>query len=141
MSILTLYWHLITLKTHFLFKNICSEFWCHFRVMRIIALMVIKLCLKNYEILFTLVTANPKKLFIYHNFFTKTDQKLFIHLNFCIVFREIKKKLFPEHLIFQIFDDIKEDHLSCCQISEREKQDTLVTKLVVKYKGSIMWEN
>ena len=86
-------------ETHLLFKNICSEFWCHFRAMRIIALMDIKLCLKNYEILFTLVTTNQKELFIYHNYFTKTDQKLFIHLNFCIVFREIKKKNCSQNIL------------------------------------------
>ena len=32
-------------------------------------------------------------------------------------------------------------HIRSCQISEREKQDPLGTKLVVKYKGSIIWEN
>ena len=83
----------------------------------------------------------PKNLLIYYNFFTKTDQKLFIHLNFRIVFQGIKKYLFPEHLIFRISDDIKEDHLCRCQISEREKQDSLGTKLVVKFKESDMWEN
>ena len=46
--------------------------------------------------------------------------------------------MFPEHLIFLISDDIKEDHLCRCQISEREKQDSLGMKLVVKYKGPIM---
>ena len=125
MSILTFHWHLITLKHIFCLKIFTLNFdvvserweWSHWWALGFAFF-------KNYEILFTLVTTNQKKLFIYHNFFTKTDQKLFIHLNFCIVFREIKG-----------------DHLSCCQISEREKQDTLVMKLVVKYKGSIMWEN
>ena len=142
MSILTFYWHLITLKHIFCLKIFTLNFdvvserweWSHWWASGFAFF-------KNYEILFTLVRTNQKKLFIYYNFFTKTDQKLFIHLNFRIVFRGIKKNLFPEHLIFLVSDDIKEDHLCRCQISEREKQNSLGTKLVVKYKGSIMWEN
>ena len=49
--------------------------------------------------------------------------------------------LFPGHLAFLISDDIKEDHLYHCPLSEREKQGFLGTLLVVKYKRSIIWEN
>ena len=66
---------------------------------------------------------------------------LFTHLNFRIVFQGSKINLFPEHLVFLISDDIKEDHPRRCQISESEKQDALGTTLVVKYKESIIWEN
>ena len=40
-------------------------------------------------------------------------------------------------------DDIKEDHIHCSPISEREKEDPLGTKLIVKvkFKGSIIWGN
>ena len=65
----------------------------------------------------------------------------FIYVNFRIVFQGSKTNLFPEHLVFLVSDDIKEDHLRHCSISEREKQDSLGKKLVVKYKGSIIWEN
>ena len=64
-----------------------------------------------------------------------------MHLNFHIVFPGNKTNLFPEHLVFLISDDIKEDHLRCCPMSEREKQDHMGAKLVVKYKRSIIWEN
>ena len=52
-----------------------------------------------------------------------------------------KTNFFLEHLLFLISDDIKEDHLRHFPTSEREKQDSLGTKLVVKYKGFIIWEN
>ena len=42
--------------------------------------------------------------------------------------------MFPEHFVFLISDDIKEDHIRCCLIAEREKQNPLGTKLVVKVK-------
>ena len=40
--------------------------------------------------------------------------------------------MFPEHFVFLISDDIKEDHIRCCLIAEREKQNFLRAKLVVK---------
>ena len=40
--------------------------------------------------------------------------------------------MFPEHLVFLISVDTKEDHIRCCLIAEREKQNPLGTKLVVK---------
>ena len=40
--------------------------------------------------------------------------------------------MFPEHFVFLISDDIKEDHIRCCLIAEREKQNLLRVKLVVK---------
>ena len=40
--------------------------------------------------------------------------------------------MFPEHFVFLILDDIKEDHIRCCLIAEREKQNLLRVKLVVK---------
>ena len=54
---------------------------------------------------------------------------LFIPLNFRIVFRGSKTALFTEHLFFLISDDIKENHIRHCPISEREKQYSLGTKL------------
>ena len=77
----------------------------------------------------------PKKIVHVLQLSTKTDEKLFICLNICTVFRGIKRNLFPEYFIFLILD---EDHLCRWQISEREKQDSLGTKLVVKFKGPIM---
>ena len=40
--------------------------------------------------------------------------------------------MFPEHFISLISDDIKEDHIRCCLIEEREKQNLLRAKLAVK---------
>ena len=57
------------------------------------------------------------------------------------MFRESKKSINPERLVFLISDDIKEDNLRRCPTSERVKQDPLGMKLVVKNKGSIIWEN
>ena len=54
---------------------------------------------------------------------------LFVHLIFRKVFRGSKTDLFPEHLFFLISNDIKENHIPHCMISEREKQDSLGTKL------------
>ena len=48
-----------------------------------------------------------------------------MHLNFGIVFRGSKTNLFPDHLVFLISDDIKEDHFRRCPKSEREMQDSL----------------
>ena len=42
--------------------------------------------------------------------------------------------MFQEHFVFLISDDIKEDHIRCCLIAEREKQNPVGTKLVVKVK-------
>ena len=68
---------------------------------------------------------------------------MFIQLNFRLVFRGSKTNVFPERFVFLISDDIKEDHIRCCLIAEREKQNPLGTKLVVivKDKRSIIWEN
>ena len=57
-----------------------------------------------------------------------------MHLNFRIVFRGSKTNMFPEHLVFLISDNIKDDHLRPCPITDREK-------LAVKCKGSLIWEN
>ena len=100
-------------ETHFLFKNLCSEVWRHFRAMRIIALMGNRLCflmkfLWNHEILFTLVTTNQKNIFIYYNFLLKV-----IHtLKLSLVLRGSKTDLFQEHLVFLISDDIKKPSTS-----------------------------
>ena len=40
--------------------------------------------------------------------------------------------MFPEHFVFLISGDTKEDHIRCCLIAEREKQNPLGTNLVVK---------
>ena len=40
--------------------------------------------------------------------------------------------MFPEHFVFLISDDIKEDDIRCCLIAEKEKENPLRTKLVVK---------
>ena len=45
-----------------------------------------------------------------------------------------KTNLFPEHFVFLISDDIKEDHIRCCLIVGREKRNPLGAKLVVKLK-------
>ena len=68
---------------------------------------------------------------------------MFIQLNFRLVFRGSKTNVFPERFVFLISDDIKEDHIRCFLIAEREKQNPLGTKLVVivKDKRSIIWEN
>ena len=57
-----------------------------------------------------------------------------MHLNFRIVFRGSKTNMFPEHLVFLMSDNIKDDHLRRCPITDREK-------LAVKCKGSLIWEN
>ena len=54
---------------------------------------------------------------------------------------DLYKEESTEHLVFLLSDYIKEEHLRRFQISEREKQDPLVTTLVVKCKGSIIWKN
>ena len=43
--------------------------------------------------------------------------------------------------MFLISDDIKKDHLCRCQISERDKQESLGIKLIVKDRRFIIWEN
>ena len=40
--------------------------------------------------------------------------------------------MFPEHFVFLISDDIKEDHIHGCLIAKREKENLLRAKLVVK---------
>ena len=65
--------------------------------------------------LFTIATTNQKKLFIYYNFLLKVVHT--IKLSFSIS-RELNK----------------EDHIRCCLIAERKKQNPLGTKLVVKKK-------
>ena len=40
--------------------------------------------------------------------------------------------MFPEHFLFLISDDIKEDDIRCCLIVEKQNQNPLGTKLVVK---------
>ena len=64
-------------------------------------------------------------------------------LNFRLVFRGSKANLFPEYFVFVISDDIKEDHIRCCLIAEREMQNSLGTKLLVKVKDkrSSIWES
>ena len=49
--------------------------------------------------------------------------------------------MFTEHFVFLISDYIKEDHIRCCLIAEREEQNPLGTKLVVKVKDkrSVIW--
>ena len=66
-----------------------------------------------------------------------------MHLDFHIVFRQSKTDLFLEHFAFLILDDIEVDHICRYPTSEKEKQDPLGTKLVVKdkYKGSIVWDD
>ena len=81
--------------------------------------------------LFTIATTNQKKLFIYYNFLLKVVHT--IKLLFSIS-REFPELLFPEHFIFLISDDIKEHHIRCCLIGEREKQNPLGMRLVVKVK-------
>ena len=44
--------------------------------------------------------------------------------------------MFPDHVVFLVSDDIKDDHLRRWPISEGEKQDPMGTKLEVKFKGS-----
>ena len=64
-------------ETYFLFKNLSSEVWRHFRAMRIFcidghyfAFLKIMKILKLL-FLFTIATTNQKKLFIYYNFLLK----------------------------------------------------------------------
>ena len=75
-------------EIYFLFKNLSSEVWRHFRVMRIFcidghyfAFLKIMKILKLL-FLFTIATANQKKLFIYYNFLVKVAHT--IKLSFSI---------------------------------------------------------
>ena len=86
--------------------------------------------ISSYETSFTILITNQKKLFIY--------------LNFRIVFRGSKTKLFQEHLVFLISDDIKKGHLRRCQLSEREKEDCLGLRksqpLEIKAERTSQWQ-
>ena len=81
-------------ETYFLFKNLSSEVWRHFRAMRIFcidghyfAFLKIMKILKLL-FLFTIATTNQKKLFIYYNFLLKVVYT--IKLSFSIS-RELNK--------------------------------------------------
>ena len=64
-------------ETYFLFKNLSLEVWRHFRAMRLFCInghyfaffKIMKI--SKLLFLFTIATANQKKLFIYHNFLLK----------------------------------------------------------------------
>ena len=69
-------------KTYFLFKNLSSEVWRHFRVMRIFcidghyfAFLKIMKILKLL-FLFTIATTNQNKLFTYYNLLLKVVQTI-----------------------------------------------------------------
>ena len=84
-------------ETYFLFKNLSSEVWRHFRAIRIFcidghyfAFLKIMKILKLF-FLFIIATTNQKKLFIYYNFLLKVLHT--IKLSFSIL-NELNK-FFP----------------------------------------------
>ena len=117
-SILALYWYLIALKQFFCLK-IFAEVWRHFKAMRIIALLGIRFCFL-------------KKIWNFIHYSNNKSKKVIHILKLSNSISRDKTKLFQEHFVFLISDDIKKDHLRRCPLSEREKQDPLWTKLAVK---------
>ena len=115
-------------ETYFMFKNISSEVWRHFRAMRTSCIdghyFAFQKFMKISKLLFlfTIATTNPKKLFIYYNFLLKVVHT--IKLSFSIL-KELNK------------------FVQICLIAEREKQNSLGTNSVVKVKDKryIIWQN
>ena len=132
-------------ETYFLFKNLSSEVWRHFRAMRIFcidghyfAFFKIMKILKLL-FLFTIATTNQKKLFIYYNFLLKVVYT--IKLSFSIS-RETNKFV-PRVFCLSNIGWYRRRSYSLLPIAEREKQNPSETKSVVKVKDkrSIAWEN
>ena len=133
-------------ETYFLFKNLSSEIWRHFRAMRIFCidghyfdfLKILKILKLLFR--FTIATTNQKKLFIYYSFLLKVVHT--IKLSFSIL-RELNKFVPRAFCLSNIGWYQRRSYSFVCLIAEIEKQNPLGTKLVVKVKDkrSIIWEN